>query len=94
MSIKETVKFVANSNTALTVGSIVALVSAGIAANKNKPEVAAVMLGLSTTMNVREIYVRHRDGAKAIQDILCKSNDISKMDVPTEFVKTMQKNKS
>lgn len=85
MTIKQLFSDVSNSSNALVASSFVTVVAAAIAAKYEKPVIAAGLLGLSTSLNVREIYIRHNKTAASIQNILLKSREISEMDVPANI---------
>ncbi len=89
MSIKQTFSNISNSSNALVVSSLVTVVAAAIAAKYEKPVIATGLLGLSTSLNAREVYIRHKKTATSIQNILLKSREISEMDVPEEIRKSM-----
>lgn len=85
MTIKQLFSDVSNSSNALVASSFVTVVAAAIAAKYEKPVIAVGLLGLSTSLNVREIYIRHKKTAASIQNILSKSREISEMDVPANI---------
>ena len=90
MSIKQSFSNMSSSSNVLIVSSYITVVAAAIAAKYEKPVIATGLLGLSTSLNAREVYVRHARGAKAIQKILMKSKEVSEMDVPANIVAAMK----
>lgn len=94
MTITTTLSNIKNSTVALNVLSTVTVIAAAIAADRNKPLIATSLVGFSTVLAAREVYVRHVRGAKAIQTILMKSKEVSEMDVPADIVAAMKSSKA
>lgn len=91
MTIKQSLRTISNSSSALTVSTFATVVAAAIAAKYDKPVIATTLLGLSTSLRARELYVCHKQSAASIKKILLKSREISEMDVPEEIRKSMDK---
>ena len=94
MAIKETMTRISNSSNALIVLSAITTVASVIAAKCEKPKVAFTLLGFSTTLQVREVYVRHQGGVQVLRKINISTNDISELDVPAHIVGAMKSSKA
>lgn len=90
MTISTTLSNIKDSSVSLNIISAVTVVAAAIAADRNKPILATSLVGFSTVLAAREVYVRHVRGAKTIQTILMKTNEVSEMDVPANIVAAMK----
>ena len=90
MTISTTLSNIKDSSVSLNIISAVTVVVAAIAADRNKPILATSLVGFSTVLAAREVYVRHVRGAKTIQTILMKTNEVSEMDVPVNIVAAMK----
>ena len=80
MSIKQSIARISKSTTALNVLSCLTVVTSVVAAKKDKPMLAVGLMGFSTVISVREVYIRHCNGAKIIQEILAKATEVSEVD--------------
>lgn len=90
MTISTTLSNIKDSSVSLNILSAVTVVAAAIAADRNKPILATSLVGFSTVLAAREVYVRHVRGARTIQAILMKTNEVSEMDVPANIVAAMK----
>ena len=94
MSIKQSIARISNSTNTLIVISAITTVASVVAAKCKKPNTAVTLLAFSTTVQAREIYVRHQGNAQVLRKIRTTTNAISEMDVPAHIVAAMKANEA
>lgn len=94
MTISTTLSKINKSPVALIMLSLATTVAAAVAASKNKPRTVTALVGITTGLQAREFYLRHKAGKDVIQKILSSSNDVKNIDVVWTLSKSMETDES